>query len=89
MEVGGGTRPTSAATASSVGGGTSKSMSVFVWQASDMKEYRVNKTVKVAIGLLVLAFLFIIIAFSTPAWLETDGYLENPKFVRIGKSILV
>ena len=67
-----------------------KSMSVFVWQSSDITHglknlNKINKTIRVAIALLALAFIFIIIAFSTPAWLETDGDLERPKFIRIGK----
>ena len=37
-------------------------------------------------GLLSFAFtcLVIVIAFSTNAWLETDGTLENPKFIQLG-----
>jgi len=39
----------------------------------------------------VLSFLFtvlvITIAFSTNSWLETDGTLENPKFIQLGKGL--
>lgn len=81
----GGIRPVSTITE----GTSTKSMSVFVWQPGDTgyggTGTKVNKTVGVAISLVVLAFLFIIVSFSTPAWLETDGLLENPKFIRIGK----
>jgi hypothetical protein len=66
-------------------------MSVFVWQPGDTgfvgTRTKVNKTAGIAIGLVVLAFLFIIVSFSTPAWLETNGELEQPKFIRIGKEI--
>ena len=42
---------------------------------------------KAAVISTALAFVFIIIAFTTPNWLETDGKLENPKFIRIGNLI--
>ncbi|XP_071455383.1 uncharacterized protein kune [Hetaerina americana] len=32
----------------------------------------------------LFGFLFVFIAFVTPCWLETDGKLENPKFIRLG-----
>uniref|UniRef100_A0A0A9Z8Z2 Uncharacterized protein n=1 Tax=Lygus hesperus TaxID=30085 RepID=A0A0A9Z8Z2_LYGHE len=37
-----------------------------------------------ATGVSVLSFLFILIAFSTPNWLETDGSLHRPKFSKVG-----
>ncbi|XP_029053563.1 uncharacterized protein LOC114881089 [Osmia bicornis bicornis] len=39
---------------------------------------------KAAVTCTVLAFVLIVIAFTTPNWLETDGKLDNPKFVKIG-----
>ncbi|CAG7832056.1 unnamed protein product [Allacma fusca] len=65
---------------------TTKSMSVFVWNSSDMgyETRKISTTVKVAIIHLILAFLFIIIAFSTSSWLEAGGDLRNPKFIKIG-----
>lgn len=44
---------------------------------------------KAAVICTALAFLSIIIAFTTPNWLETDGKLENPKFVKIGNLIYI
>ncbi|XP_014289088.1 uncharacterized protein kune [Halyomorpha halys] len=38
----------------------------------------------ISTGIAVLSFLLIIIAFSTPYWLETDEKLSKPKFRRIG-----
>ncbi|XP_063992951.1 uncharacterized protein LOC135170818 [Diachasmimorpha longicaudata] len=43
-----------------------------------------TKTGKAAAICTVLAFVFVMIAFTTPNWLETDGKLEHPKFLRIG-----
>ncbi|XP_067014267.1 uncharacterized protein kune [Anabrus simplex] len=43
-----------------------------------------SKTGLTATYSTVLAFLFIFIAFVTPYWLETDGKLKDPKFIRIG-----
>ncbi|XP_046988536.1 uncharacterized protein LOC124594220 [Schistocerca americana] len=43
-----------------------------------------TKTGKTAVAFSILAFLFIFISFVTPYWLETDGKLQNPKFIRIG-----
>lgn len=43
-----------------------------------------SRTGLFATGFAVFAFLFVLIAFVTPCWLETDGQLENPKFIRIG-----
>jgi len=65
--------------------GATKSMSVFVWSPTELREAsKISVVVKIALAAIVFAFLFIIIAFSTPAWLETDGELPNPKFIRIG-----
>lgn len=44
-----------------------------------------SKTGKIATGCTAVAFLFVLLAFVTPNWLETDGQLENPKFVKIGE----
>ncbi|GLH05494.1 hypothetical protein R5R35_001529 [Gryllus longicercus] len=43
-----------------------------------------TKTGLAATYLTVLAFLLIFVAFVTPCWLETDGKIPNPKFIRIG-----
>lgn len=70
---------------------TTKSMSVFVWNSGDMAADSTNIPghIKISFGFIGAAFLFIIIAFSTSSWLATDGDLENPKFIRIGKKIEV
>lgn len=39
---------------------------------------------KAAVICTAIAFFLIVIAFTTPNWLETDGKLENPKFIKIG-----
>jgi hypothetical protein len=71
--------------ASSSGATTTKSMSVFVWSPTEMSQSaKTSLPVKVAIGFVAFAFFFIIIAFSTSAWLETDGDLPSPKFIKIG-----
>lgn len=44
-----------------------------------------SKTGKIATGCTAVAFLFVLIAFVSPNWLETDGELDNPKFIKIGK----
>lgn len=46
-----------------------------------------SKTGKIATGLTLLGFLFVLIAFSTASWLVTDGELPNPKFEQIGKRV--
>lgn len=43
-----------------------------------------SKTGLVATICTGVAFILILIAFTTPNWLETDGKLKDPKFVRIG-----
>ncbi|XP_011311462.1 uncharacterized protein kune [Fopius arisanus] len=43
-----------------------------------------TKTGKAATLCTILAFVFVMIAFTTPNWLETDGKLDNPKFIRLG-----
>lgn len=64
---------------------TTKSMSVFVWSPSESGQgSHVPTHIKVGFGFIAAAFIFIIIAFSTPAWLETDGELVDPKFLKIG-----
>jgi hypothetical protein len=44
-----------------------------------------TKTAKYAVGFTFGAFFLILVAFSTPYWLQTDGELENPKFLNLGK----
>ncbi len=63
---------------------TTKSMSVFVWSPSESGQSHVPGHIKIAFGFIAGAFLFIIIAFSTPYWLETDYELIDPKFLKIG-----
>lgn len=40
---------------------------------------------KIATGLAGVAFFFVLIAFATPSWLVSDGYLPNPKMEQIGR----
>lgn len=44
-----------------------------------------SRTSKIAAAYTGVAFIFVVIAFTTPYWLETDGRLEKPKFIRLGK----
>lgn len=44
-----------------------------------------TKTAKYAVGFTFGAFVLLVIAFSTPYWLQTDGKLKNPKFTNLGK----
>lgn len=44
-------------------------------------------TGKVAAVCTAVAFILVVIAFTTPSWLETDGKLENPQFVKIGETM--
>ena len=44
-------------------------------------------TGKIAISCTVLGFIFVVIAFTTPNWLETDGKFDSPKFQKIGNEI--
>lgn len=41
-------------------------------------------TTKVAAACTGMAFAFVVIAFTTPCWLETDGKLANATFIRLG-----
>jgi hypothetical protein len=43
-----------------------------------------SRTGKTAVTCTIVAFIFVVIAFTTPNWLQTDGKLENPKFIKIG-----
>lgn len=43
-----------------------------------------NKNQRIAIGFYAVAALFILIAFVSPYWLQTDGKLANPKFINLG-----
>lgn len=52
--------------------------------ASAMGKTLTGKTAAVCTA---VAFILVVIAFTTPNWLETDGKLENPKFVKIGEII--
>jgi hypothetical protein len=45
-----------------------------------------TKTSKYAVGFTFGAFALILIAFTTPYWLQTDGRLANPKFTNLGMS---
>lgn len=46
-----------------------------------------TRTGKAAAVCTAVAFILVVIAFTTPNWLETDGKLNNPQFVKIGKII--
>lgn len=46
-----------------------------------------TKTGKIAASCTAVSFILVLIAFTTPNWLETDGELENPKFQKIGNLI--
>lgn len=46
-----------------------------------------TRTGKAAVVCTAVAFVLVVIAFTTPNWLETDGKLDNPQFVKIGKII--
>ncbi|KAM0737233.1 hypothetical protein ACS0PU_000326 [Formica fusca] len=43
-----------------------------------------TRTGKAAAVCTAVAFILVVIAFTTPNWLETDGKLNNPQFVKIG-----
>ncbi|KAK0078619.1 hypothetical protein PV325_002260 [Microctonus aethiopoides] len=43
-----------------------------------------TRTGKIAASCTAVAFILIVIAFTTPNWLSTDGKLDNPKFYKIG-----
>ncbi|XP_035890862.1 uncharacterized protein LOC118502605 [Anopheles stephensi] len=43
-----------------------------------------TRTGKFAVGFTAFAFLFILIAFCSPYWLQTDGELKHPKFTNLG-----
>uniref|UniRef100_A0A1B6CZL8 Uncharacterized protein n=1 Tax=Clastoptera arizonana TaxID=38151 RepID=A0A1B6CZL8_9HEMI len=43
-----------------------------------------TRTGKIATGLAVGGFFFVLLAFTTPSWLVTDGLLEKPKFEQLG-----
>lgn len=44
-----------------------------------------TKTGKYAVGFTFVGFIFVLIAFVSPYWLQTDGKLVNPKFLKLGK----
>jgi len=43
-----------------------------------------SRTGKIAAGLAGAAFFFVLIAFATPSWVVSDGYLPQPKMEQIG-----
>uniref|UniRef100_A0ABD2VVS2 Uncharacterized protein n=1 Tax=Trichogramma kaykai TaxID=54128 RepID=A0ABD2VVS2_9HYME len=43
-----------------------------------------SRVEKVAAVCTAISFIFLLIAFTTPNWLETDGKLEKPKFEQLG-----
>lgn len=46
-----------------------------------------TRTGKAAVVCTAVAFVLVVIAFTTPNWLATDGKLDNPQFIKIGKII--
>lgn len=44
-----------------------------------------SKTGTFAIGFFSFSAICILLAFVSPYWLVTDGKLNNPKFIKIGK----
>ena len=50
-----------------------------------MADGRLSNTLITASWLTLISLLAVIIAFATPHWLETDGSLDEPKFVKLGK----
>lgn len=44
-----------------------------------------NKNLKIALGLQVVTFILIFLAFVLPYWLVADGKLSHPKFLNLGK----
>ena len=44
-----------------------------------------SRTGLIATGIEVVTFIFVIVAFSTPNWLETDKALPKPKFQNLGE----
>ena len=44
-----------------------------------------TKTGRFAVGFTIVAFIFILTAFVSPYWLQTDGKLDKPKFYNLGK----
>ena len=47
-----------------------------------------SKVAKSAVISFYVTSVFIVIAFSSSSWLETDGTLDNPKFIQLGKFFL-
>lgn len=45
-----------------------------------------NKNSRIALGFFGVAFVLIFISFASPYWLVSDGKLEKPKFLNLGKS---
>merc|ERR1712116_117238 len=43
-----------------------------------------SKVAKGAVVSFIVTTVFIVIAFSSNSWLETDGTLDNPKFIQLG-----
>lgn len=44
-----------------------------------------TKTGICAVATTAVGFVFILIAFCTPCWLETDGKIPDPQFIRLGE----
>ncbi|KAF0301844.1 hypothetical protein FJT64_003055 [Amphibalanus amphitrite] len=49
-----------------------------------MADGRLSNTLITASWLTLISLLAVVIAFATPHWLETDGSLDEPKFVKLG-----
>lgn len=47
-----------------------------------------TKTGKFAVGFTAVGFLFVLIAFVSPYWLQADKKIRNPKFQKIGELVL-
>ena len=45
----------------------------------------ISKVAKGAVVSFIVTTVFIVIAFSSNSWLETDGTLDNPKFIQLGE----
>lgn len=53
-------------------------------EVSNLLRMAKSRTGLISTGIAVVSFLLILIAFSTPNWLESDNVLRHPKFQRIG-----
>lgn len=48
-----------------------------------------TRTGKIATGLAIGGFFFVLLAFTTPSWLVTDGILEKPNFEQLGMLVFM